>query len=64
MDVNVIVSVISSVGFPIVACGAMAWFIVSTFRNFNELMAKNNSLMDELIGLLKEKGTDDGAKVA
>lgn len=65
MDANTIVSIISSVGFPIVACGAMAWFIATTFRSFNELMAKNNSLMDELIGLLKkEKGTDDGTKVA
>lgn len=65
MDANTIVSIISSVGFPIVACGAMAWFIAMTFRSFNELMSKNNSLMDELIGLLKkEKGTDDGTKVA
>lgn len=66
MDVNAIVSIISSVGFPIVACGAMAWFIATTFRSFNDLMTKNNSLMDELIGLLKkEEGTvDDDAKDA
>lgn len=64
MDVNAIVSVISSVGFPIVACGAMAWFIATTFRSFNDLMSKNNSLMDELIGLLKKEGGDNGAKGA
>lgn len=55
MDANTIVSIISSVGFPIVACGAMAWFIAATFQSFNELMSKNNSLMDELIGLLKKE---------
>lgn len=55
MDANTIVSIISSVGFPIVACGAMAWFIATTFRSFNELMSKNNNLMDELIGLLKKE---------
>lgn len=27
MDVAAIVSLISSVGFPIVACGAMAWYV-------------------------------------
>lgn len=27
MDVTAIVSLISSVGFPIVACGAMAWYV-------------------------------------
>lgn len=65
MDVNAIVSIISSVGFPIVACGVMAWFIATTFRGFNDLMTKNNSLMDELIGLLKKEDTvDDDAKDA
>lgn len=59
MDVNAIVSIISSLGFPIVACCAMAWFIATTFRSFNDLMTKNNSLMDELIGLLKEDAVDD-----
>lgn len=64
MDANAIVSIISSVGFPIVACGAMAWFIATTFRSFNDLMGKNNILMDELIELLKEERGDDDAKAA
>lgn len=65
MDVNAIVSAIGSVGFPIVACCAMAWFIATTFRNFNDLMTKNNVLTEELIGLLKdEKSKEDGEKHA
>lgn len=60
MNINDIVSMIGSIGFPIVACCAMAWFIATTFRNFNDLVTKNNVLTEELIGLLrKENGGDD-----
>ena len=57
MDMSAIVTLVSSVGFPIVACCAMAWFIATTFRDFNNLMTKNNGLIEELITLLKyDKG--------
>lgn len=61
MNVSDIVSVIGSVGFPIVACCAMAWFIASTFRNFNELVTKNNMLIEELISLLREENVNEDA---
>lgn len=64
MDVGVIVSVIGSVGFPIVACCAMAWFIATTFSDFNDLMTKNNILTEELIALLKDGGANDETNVA
>lgn len=64
MDVGTIVSVIGSVGFPIVACCAMAWFIATTFSDFNDLMTKNNILTEELIALLKDGGANDEANVA
>lgn len=60
MDINSIVAVIGSVGFPIVACCGMAWFIATTFRDFNDLMTKNNVLTEELIALLKGNKGDDG----
>ena len=60
MDINSIVTVIGSVGFPIVACCGMAWFIATTFRDFNDLMTKNNVLTEELIALLKDNKRDDG----
>ena len=59
MDIGQIVTVVGSVGFPIVACCGMAWFIATTFRDFNDLMMKNNVLTEELIGLLR-KDTDGG----
>lgn len=59
MDMSSIVTLVGSVGFPIVACCGMAWFIASTFRDFNNLMTKNNVLTEELIALLKNDKGDD-----
>lgn len=59
MDIGQIVTVIGSVGFPIVACCGMAWFIATTFSDFNDLMTRNNVLTEELIGLLRKDNDDD-----
>lgn len=59
MDMSSIATLVGSVGFPIVACCGMAWFIATTFRDFNNLMTKNNVLTEELIVLLKNDKGDD-----
>ena len=65
MDMSAIATLVGSVGFPIVACCAMAWFIATTFRDFNNLMTTNNVLTEELIALLKnDKGDVDEANMA
>lgn len=67
MDMSSIATIVGSVGFPIVACCGMAWFIATTFRDFNNLMTKNNVLTEELISLLKnDKGdnNDDETNMA
>lgn len=65
MDISSIVTVVGSVGFPIVACCGMAWFIATTFSDFNDLMTKNNVLTEELIALLKhDKGDADDTNMA
>lgn len=65
MDIGQIVTVVGSVGFPIVACCGMAWFIATTFNDFNDLMTKNNVLTEELIGLLrKDAGGEDNTNAA
>lgn len=61
MDMSSIATLVGSVGFPIVACCGMAWFIATTFRDFNNLMTKNNVLTEELIALLKNDKGDDNA---
>ena len=65
MDMSSVAAIIGSVGFPIVACCGMAWFIATTFSDFNDLMTKNNVLTEELIVLLKNnKGGNDAANMA
>lgn len=64
MDISQIVAVIGSVGFPIVACCGMAWFIATTFSDFNDLMTRNNVLTEELIGLLRKDNDDENNTVA
>lgn len=59
MDMSSIAAIVGSVGFPIVACCGMAWFIATTFRDFNNLMTKNNVLTEELIALLKNDKEGD-----
>ena len=60
MDMSSIAALVGSVGFPIVACCGMAWFIATTFRDFNNLMTRNNVLTEELIALIKDdKGGDN-----
>lgn len=59
MDMSSVVALVGSVGFPIVACCGMAWFIATTFRDFNNLMTKNNVLTEELIALLNNDKGDD-----
>lgn len=60
MDMSSIATLVGSVGFPIAACCGMAWFIATTFRDFNNLMTRNNILTEELIALLKDdKGGDN-----
>ena len=60
MDMSSIATLVGSVGFPIIACCGMAWFIATTFRDFNNLMTTNNVLTEELIALLKDdKGDAD-----
>ena len=63
-DISSIVTVVGSVGFPIVACCGMAWFIATTFRDFNDLITKNNVLTEEVIALLKNKGDNDDTDMA
>lgn len=65
MDIGQIVTVVGSVGFPIVACCGMAWFIATTFSDFNDLLTKNNVLTEELIGLFrKDTDSEDNTNAA
>lgn len=59
MNPNDIVSLIGSVGFPVVACVAMAWFYATQFKDFQSMLQKNNLLTEELVALLREERDAD-----
>ena len=45
MDPNNIIQIISTVGFPIVACGALAWYVVQISNQHRE---ESNSLREAI----------------
>ena len=48
MEANVLIPLIGSLGFPIVACIYMAWFTNATIKSFKEAMDKNTDALQEI----------------
>lgn len=48
MDANSIVTLIGSLGFPIVACVYMAWFTNTTIKEFRDAMTQNTDALQEI----------------
>ena len=42
MDIQTVIQLISSVGFPITMCGAMGWFVVDQTNKHREEVSKLN----------------------
>ena len=64
MDVNTITTLISSVGFPIVCCGALFWLVIKLetkhdeeMRTLRDALQNNTSALIELSERLRG-GTD------
>lgn len=53
MDIDTIAALVGSVGFPIVACVAMGVFYATQFKDYQDMLQKNNLLTEELVVLLK-----------
>jgi len=61
-DVSVIIQAISTVGFPIVMCGIMFWFLWKEQENhkaemlsLKEVIAENNKVLEGLKQLIEDK---------
>ena len=48
MDANAIVSVVSAVGFPIVCCFGMAYYINTTLKEFTKVMNEHTVVLEKL----------------
>lgn len=53
MDYNAIVTLVGSLGFPIVACIALFWMMNTTMKEFKETVAENTKAMTELVTTVK-----------
>lgn len=60
MDANTIIQIISSLGFPIVTCGALFWYMVRQMRarqeeteHLKDTIAENTKMLTELTTLIK-----------
>lgn len=61
-DVNVLMQAVSTVGFPVVMCGIMFWFLWKEQENhkaemlsLKEVIAENNSVLVGLKQLIEDK---------
>lgn len=52
MDVNAIVSVVSSVGFPIVCCFGMAYYINTTLKELTKVMNEHTVAIEKLTAII------------
>ena len=56
---NELVQAISTVGFPIVMCGCLMYYINNTLENLRKTMNDLESVILELKGVLELKGDND-----
>jgi len=54
MDIQEITQVISSVGFPIVACGALFWMINTTMKDLRDALNQLTKTIDKTNKLTEE----------
>lgn len=58
MDVNAIVSVVSSVGFPIVCCIGMAYYINTTLKELTKVMGEHTTVIEKLTTIIDQHCVD------
>lgn len=49
MDSNTVVTLISSVGFPIVACMFLAWFVFKVVEDLRKTVEHNTNIMEKIL---------------
>lgn len=55
MDISAIGQMIGSYGFPIVACGALFWYIVKEEREMRTIVQQNTTVIAQLLEHLKKE---------
>lgn len=55
MDANQIIQLIGSLGFPIVACGAMFWYMVKEMKELREVVSNNTLALTRILEHLSDE---------
>ena len=55
MDISAIGQLIGSYGFPIVACGALFWYVVKEEREMRAIVQQNTTVIAQLLEHLKKE---------
>lgn len=58
MDANTITTIISNLGFPIVCCVGMAYYINTTLKDFSKIMAEHTTALEKLSQIIDEHCKD------
>ena len=56
MGIDTITALVGSLGFPIVCCCGMAYYINTTMKEFTKTMRENTSVLEKLALRLSERG--------
>lgn len=62
MDVNLITTLIGSLGFPIAAACALFWYMVTESRQTRETISNNTVVMTQILEHVKHEEEKDGEK--
>lgn len=62
MDVQMIITLVGSLGFPIFACCFLGWFIYKVVLDLQKTIEKNTKILEKILTKLDihEGGEDDG----
>lgn len=52
-DITMITQLIGSLGFPIVACGALFWMINTTIKSLQDTLSEINQTLPQILESLK-----------
>ena len=58
MTANEVINLITTVGFPIVACGALFWYVVKEQKELREVVNNNTDVLHRILEHLS--GEQDG----
>lgn len=60
---NEIVDIVSAVGFPIVCCGALFWYMINVQEEMRKTIENNTQVLVKICALLDGDGKGDSDNV-